>query len=143
MPRILHKARKPNWPNEPFTEGGSGGTRYLGISWRECGQRCGALGHHSYSAAHATSIIKIAKAFVHFVLIFHQRLSEQCCLMVQIRAIWHDQEAACSLRNSRVETSFYPQNYPCVKEILELWGAFIARPWVLLFLVVAKLSSHL
>lgn len=87
MPVILHKARPPNWPDEPFTEGAMRETRDLSVSWRGTRQRCLALQHHSYSVAHATSIIKIAEACVHFVLIFHQCLSEQCHHMAKIRAI--------------------------------------------------------
>lgn len=51
---------------------------------------CLALMHHASSDAHTASIIKIAEASVHFVLIFHQCLSELCDRRVKIRVIWHD-----------------------------------------------------
>ena len=109
MPGILHKARKPNWPDEPFHRGGNGGTRdfICSMSWQGSRQRCLVLTHHSYSVAHATSIIKIAEASVHLVLIFHQCLSEQCYHRVKkIRAIWHDPELAHCLYDCKCQTGF-------------------------------------
>lgn len=54
------------------------------------GKGCLALTHHASSDAHTARIIKIAEASVHFVLIFHQCLSELCDRRVKIRVIWHD-----------------------------------------------------